>query len=166
MQRTDPMIHALVLCKGNICRSPILEGLLQNRADASRGPLRFCFDSAGTSSFHSGEPPDLRSIEVAERFDISISHQRSRPLSIADLERFDFIVAMDRSNRRFVTELGPFPDDRLLLARHFDPDSLEQDVPDPWYGGPGGFVEVFHMLDRATLPLLKHFTEKGPRTRP
>lgn len=72
---------------------------------------------------------------------------------------------MDRANRRFVTELGAFPDERLLLARHFDPDSLEHDVPDPWYGGPDGFVEVFRMLDRATLPLLDHFARHGQRER-
>lgn len=73
---------------------------------------------------------------------------------------------MDRANRRFVTELGAFPEERLLLARHFDPDANEHDVPDPWYGGPGGFEEVFAMLDRATDPLIAHFAAQGPRTRP
>lgn len=159
-------IHVLVLCKGNICRSPLLEGLLHHRADISKISGFFHFDSAGTSGFHRGEPPDPRSTEVASRAAIPISHQRSRPLSIEDLRRFDFIVAMDRANRRFVTELGAFPDERLLLARHFDADASEHDVPDPWYGGPGSFEEVFSMLDRATAPLLEHFTALGPRPRP
>ncbi|NBS98533.1 MAG: low molecular weight phosphotyrosine protein phosphatase, partial [Betaproteobacteria bacterium] len=145
MQRPVQKIHALVLCKGNICRSPLLEGLLQHRAAISNRSLSYHFDSAGTSAFHRGEPPDPRSIEVAARAGLSIGHQRSRPLSTDDLQRFDFIVAMDRANRRFVTELGAFPEERLLLARHFDPDASEHDVPDPWYGGPGGFDEVFAM---------------------
>ena len=166
MRNPVPKIHVLVLCKGNICRSPLLEGLLQHRADISKISGSFHFDSAGTSSFHRGEPPDPRSTEVAARAAISISHQRSRPLSIEDLRRFDFIVAMDRANRRFVTELGAFPDERLLLARHFDPDASEHDVPDPWYGGPDGFEEVFAMLERATKPLLDHFTVAGPRVHP
>lgn len=165
MPHPVPKIHVLILCKGNICRSPLLEGLLQYRADALILSDSFHFDSAGTSAFHRGEPPDPRSTEVAARAAISISHQRSRPLSIEDLRRFDFIVAMDRANRRFVTELGAFPDERLLLARHFDPDASEHDVPDPWYGGPGSFEEVFSMLDRATAPLLEHFTALGPRPR-
>lgn len=100
---------------------------------------------------------------MAARHGISISHQRSRPLTKRDLEQFDFIVAMDRSNRSFVTSLGDYPEDRLLLARHFDPDSIEHDVPDPWYGGPEGFLEVYRMLERATGPLLRHFEEVGPR---
>ena len=166
MRHPVPKIHVLVLCKGNICRSPLLEGLLQHRAAISNLSLSYHFDSAGTSAFHREEPPDPRSIEVAARAKISISHQRSRPLSIEDLRQFDFIVAMDRANRRFVAELGAFPDERLLLARHFDPTSSEHDVPDPWYGGPGGFDEVFAMLDRATAPLLDHFATLGARPRP
>jgi len=166
MRHPVPKIHVLVLCKGNICRSPLLEGLLQHRAGISNLTANYHFDSAGTSAFHRGEPPDPRSIEVAARANIYISHQRSRPLSIEDLRRFDFIVAMDRANRRFVTELGAFPDERLLLARHFDPEASEHDVPDPWYGGPGGFEEVFAMLDRATVPLLDHFATLGARSRP
>jgi protein-tyrosine phosphatase len=166
MERPVQKIHALVLCKGNICRSPLLEGLLQHHATISNLSLSYHFDSAGTSAFHRGEPPDPRSIEVATRAGLSIGHQRSRPLTVEDLRQFDFIIAMDRSNRRFVTELGAFPEERLLLARHFDPEASEHDVPDPWYGGPGGFDEVFAMLERATLPLLDHFATLGPRTLP
>ena len=166
MRHPVPKIHVLVLCKGNICRSPLLEGLLQHHASISNLSLSYHFDSAGTSAFHRGEPPDSRSIEVAAGAGLSIGDQRSRPITLDDLRQFDFIVAMDRANRRFVTELGSFPDERLLLARHFDPTSSEHDVPDPWYGGPGGFDEVFAMLDRATAPLLDHFATLGARPRP
>ena len=166
MEHPVQKIHALILCKGNICRSPLLQGLLQDRAAISNLSLSYHFDSAGTSAFHRAEPPDPRSIEVAARAGLSIGDQRSRPITLEDLRQCDFIVAMDRANRRFVTELGAYPEERLLLARHFDPTSSEHDVPDPWYGGPSGFDEVFAMLDRATIPLLEHFATLGPRPRP
>ena len=100
MRHPVPKIHVLVLCKGNICRSPLLEGLLQHHASISNWSLSYHFDSAGTSAFHRGEPPDPRSIEVAAGAGLSIGDQRSRPITLDDLHQFDFIVAMDRANRR------------------------------------------------------------------
>ena len=158
-------IRVLFLCLGNICRSPLAEGLF--RAHVAAEPrLALCeIDSAGISAAHRGEPPDPRSIAVAKAHGLDICAQRSRPLEPGDLERFDFIVAMDRRNRRDAAALGPFPEERLLLMRHFDPESAEHDVPDPWYEGPGGFDEVYAMLHRAMAPLAEHILGVGPRRR-
>jgi protein-tyrosine phosphatase len=100
---------------------------------------------------------------VARRHGVDISQQRSRPLTTRDLEVFDFIVAMDRRNALRVEAMGGFPPQRLLLARRFDPESFEHDVPDPWAGDARGFDEVFGMLARATDPLIEHMVRLGRR---
>ena len=139
-----PPRAVLALCLGNICRSPIAEGLL--RAHAERRGLTIEFDSAGTGGYHVGEAPDPRSIEVMDHHGHDISAQRSRKLSTRDFERFDLILAMDQSNARGARRVAP--NQHAASKVHL---LLEEgaEVPDPYYGGPGGFEEVYALIDQA-----------------
>lgn len=144
----------LVLCLGNICRSPIAEGLL--RAHLKREGLQIEVDSAGTSSFHQGEAPDPRSIEVMKRHGHDIRTQRSRPLCIEDFERFDLILAMDRRNLRDARALAPTEKAGAQVQLLLD----EEDVPDPYYGGVDGFEKVYQMIDQAIRQWIDHLQFK------
>ena len=138
----------LMVCLGNICRSPLAEGLMRSKLNFTK----FVVDSAGTSGGHKGEAPDKRSIEVAKRYDLDISQQRSRKLTPQDLENFDYIYVMDRSNYNDVMDLAQNNEQRAkikkILEVPFPGDDL--DVPDPYYGGDQGFENVYKMLDQAT----------------
>lgn len=135
----------LALCLGNICRSPIAEGLLRHHIQAHG--LNIVVDSAGTSAYHAGEAPDSRSIKVMSQHGHDISQQRSRQLCHADFERFDLILAMDQSNYKNALQLAPSAEAKakvkLLLPN-------DQEVPDPYYGGVNGFEKVYQMIDIAT----------------
>lgn len=155
-------IRVLFLCLGNICRSPLAEGVFRARVEERGLAARFEIDSAGTSSYHAGEPPDRGSVEVARANGIDISAQRSRPLLPEDLARFDFVVAMDHRNLARVRDA--LPTERAFLAREFDPEATGSfDVPDPWGGARGGFEEVFGILDRCVDGMLAHILHHGPR---
>lgn len=137
----------LMVCLGNICRSPLAEGIMRSKL-----PHHYEVDSAGTSGFHSGEQPDKRSIEVAKRYGIDISMQRSRQIRKEDFEIFDKIYCMDKSNLQNVLSLTDNPQHKekvCLLLLEADPKSIFLEVPDPYYGGPAGFEKVYEMLDLA-----------------
>jgi protein-tyrosine phosphatase len=140
-------MRVLVVCLGNICRSPIGEGLLRHHA-AIQG-VRLKAASAGTSGLHQGEAPDRRSIEVMRRNGIDISAQRSAQVSLSDFTRFDMILAMDERNEQDLHVLADQARRRgeqpCPIAR-FDPSA---DVPDPYYGGSDGFTEVYTQVDAA-----------------
>lgn len=145
----------LFLCLGNICRSPLAEGVF--RAEVARrgldGQLRI--DSAGTGGWHVGESPDPRSVAVARDHGVDISAQQARRLSAEDFERFDWIVAMDRDNLR--TARGRQPAGaraRLVQFMDYVPQAPGSDVPDPYYGGPNGFKHVYDLLAAGVGPLL------------
>lgn len=149
------MKRLLFVCLGNICRSPLAEAIFQHKC-RERGE-HFVVDSAGLGHWHEGEPADPRTIEVARRFGIEVSSV-ARQIRPDDLTRFDLLLAMDRENRRGLLNLGADPD-RVRLMRSFDAalrgvPEHELDVPDPYLGGPEGFVEVYHMLDAACEGLL------------
>lgn len=136
----------LMVCLGNICRSPLAEGILQSKL-----PAHFVVDSAGTSAFHRGESPDERSIKVAKNHGIDISNQRSRPIQVWDFEEFDRIYCMDKSNLRNVLEMTEKEEFKnkvsLILDVLYDKNMTE--VPDPYYGDIHGFEQVFSLLDKA-----------------
>ena len=137
----------LMVCLGNICRSPLAEGILKAKVDASH----IMVDSAGTSAFHQGELPDPRSISTAKKNGIDITDQRSRPFTKDDFKNFDLIYAMDNSNKTNILNLANSPEDRAkvkLILNEIDPQS-NGDVPDPYYGGDNGFDHVYTMLDTA-----------------
>ena len=138
------MKQYLVVCLGNICRSPIGEGWLRHEAMV-RG-CRVKVDSAGTAGYHVGEPPDRRSIATMRAVGIDISGQRSRKFSRADFKKFDRVLVMDRSNLSDVLSLARTEEEEAKVAM-FDPTG--ESVPDPYYGGDDGFAQVREQVRRA-----------------
>ena len=146
-------MRILMVCLGNICRSPLAEGILKEKARTAG--LDWHVDSAGTGGWHSGEPPDRRSIAVARKYGIDISPQRARQVRPADFRRFDLILAMDRANLHDLQRLAPSPEDaarvRLILElAHGTP----AEVPDPYYHDDKAFEEVFQLLDAACAEMV------------
>lgn len=144
-----------MVCLGNICRSPLAEGILQHKID--RHGLPWMVDSAGTGHWHVGDPPDSRSIATARRHGIDISRQRARQFHPADFERFDRIFVMDTQNLRDVSRLAPTDEHRAKVGLILDllHPGEERPVPDPYYDDDG-FEPVFHLLDKACDRLIEH----------
>jgi len=160
-------IRVVFVCLGNICRSPLAEGSFRHLVQARGLDDRFDIDSAGTSSYHAGEPPDPGSVDVARRNGIDISRQRSRQLVREELTSFDYIIAMDSQNHRNILRLAANPDalrGKLWLMRNFErsPEGLGDDlgVPDPWGGGRRGFEEVHGIVHDACGHLLAFILAK------
>ncbi len=150
----DFQSRVLFVCLGNICRSPLAEGVFVAEVDKRGLSQAFHVDSCGTGGWHVGEAPDGRSVEVAAANGIDISHQRSRKLTVADFAHFDWIIAMDRANERDILQRCPAGSKaRIQHFMHWVPDTESADVPDPYYGGPGGFDHVFELL-RSGMPAL------------
>lgn len=145
-----------MVCLGNICRSPLAEGILKHKV-RQRG-LDWTVDSAGTGSWHAGELPDQRSIATARQYGIDITDQRARQFQPADFERFDRIFVMDTQNRRDVLRLARNDEHRAkvqLILDLTDPGE-DRSVPDPYYDDDG-FEQVFQMLDAACDKFLNEF---------
>ena len=132
---------------GNICRSPLAEGILQSKLSADF----FEIDSAGTAGYHVGELPDKRSIAVARKYGVDITNQRSRKFVKSDFKEFDLIFAMDESNYdniiSMIDDSNDIPKVKLILNELYP--SEDRNVPDPYYGGDQGFENVYKMLDEA-----------------
>lgn len=144
----------LFVCLGNICRSPLAEGVFLHLAAESGLAEEFTADSAGTGAWHIGERPDPRSLEVAKRHGIELPGH-ARRVTEDDFHRFDRIVAMDRSNLRDLESLRPEgARARLELLRDHDPEPGDGEVPDPYYGGDDGFDRVYVMVRRSCEALL------------
>jgi protein-tyrosine phosphatase len=145
----------LFVCMGNICRSPTAEGVFR-RLVAERAPdLGIEIDSAGTHDYHVGEPPDRRAIVAALRRGIDIRGLRARLVDETDFERFDLVIAMDRLNREILLDRSPAQyRERVRLFLEFAPAIEEEDVPDPYYGGPVGFERVLDLAEEASMGLL------------
>ena len=138
-----------MVCLGNICRSPVAEGIMRSKAE--KYELNITVDSAGTSNYHIGQNPDPRSVENAKKKGLDISKLKARQFSRADFDRFDHIYVMDISNYNDVMELARDDQDRKkveLILNALYPDS-NMSVPDPYYGGDHGFDNVFMLLDNA-----------------
>lgn len=137
----------LMVCLGNICRSPLAEGILKSKVDSNK----IFIDSAGTGGWHLGKLPDVRSIEVARNHDIDITNQRCRKFTRSDFKNFDFIYVMDSSNYTDVISKASNDRERLKVRLILNEVSAHQnsEVPDPYYGGSNGFENVYQMLDSA-----------------
>lgn len=137
----------LMVCLGNICRSPLAEGLLKSKIDTTNVYVT----SAGTGHWHVGEQPDPRSIAVAKKNNLDITDQRGRQFKATDFNEFDHIFVMDNSNKENVLKLAKTEADKqkvqLILDEIFPGENV--DVPDPYYGGDSGFDNVYKMLDEA-----------------
>jgi protein-tyrosine phosphatase len=135
----------LTVCLGNICRSPLAEGILKSKLDNTK----YFIDSAGTGNWHLGKAPDERSIGIAKKNKVDISQQRGRQFELSDFDKFDLIYAMDSSNFEDLINLAPNQTAKtkvkLILDEVFPDEKV--DVPDPYYGTENGFEQVFMMLD-------------------
>lgn len=142
----------LMVCLGNICRSPLAHGILESRL--IKNNLHWKVDSCGTSGFHNGELPDSRSIDVANANGIDITNQRSRQLTTEDLDEFDLIVAMDSSNYQDILRktTNETQKTKVKLLMNFAYPGENRAVPDPYYYG--GFQKVFDMIEEAIDKLI------------
>lgn len=146
----------LMVCLGNICRSPLAEGILQSKIE--QHSLDWQVDSAGTGSWHVDESPDHRSVAIARKYDIDISRQRARQFRSSDLKDFDLIFAMDSSNYQHIVRMAATEQERekvQLIMNLVNPDS-NQNVPDPYFDSDG-FEQVFQMLDKACDRVIERF---------
>jgi protein-tyrosine phosphatase len=155
------MIHILFVCLGNICRSPLAESVFRHLARERGVERRFEIDSAGTSGWHVGDPPDARSVATARARGVEVCGA-SRKLVAEDLRRFDYVVAMDRENLANITRLQTASGGgaRVHLLREWDPEPGQPDVPDPYYGGERGFEEVHDIVERSCAALLDDLLER------
>ncbi len=144
----------LMVCLGNICRSPLAEGILNHKAKARN--LNWQIDSAGTGSWHAGESPDSRSIDVAEKYGIDISHQRARQLQAKDLAAYDILLAMDSSNYQNILKMATSKEEeaKVKMIMNYVQPGYNQNVPDPYYDS-NGFEQVYQMLDKACEEILQ-----------
>ncbi len=137
-------MRVLFVCLGNICRSPLAEIIVRDEA-AQRGLTeRFTLASAGTGDWHIGHGADHRSVAIARKYALDLSRHRARQITRDGIADWDWFIAMDRSNRQDLLDMGA-PAERILLMRQFE-SGQELDVPDPYYGGPEGFDQAYHML--------------------
>ena len=150
------MIEVLFVCMGNICRSPTAEGVFRHIVEGAGHKQKIGIDSAGTIAHHAGESPDPRAQETALRHGVDLSKQRARQVLVADFNRFDYIIAMDKENLSELRNLKPASfDGHLGLLLDFAPSVKRDSVPDPYYGGDGGFEAVFEMVTEASHGLLR-----------
>lgn len=146
------MTKILMVCLGNICRSPLAEGILRSKLSNN-----YTVDSAGTGGWHAGELPDNRSMEIAQKHGLDISNQRARKFTINDFDAFDLIYAMDKSNYDNIIQLAPNEQSKKkvhLILNELYPNE-NKDVPDPYYGGLDGFEKVYNMLNDACDVIVK-----------
>ena len=155
-EKNTARTRVLFVCLGNICRSPLAEAVFRHKVRERGVEHLFEIDSAGTSGYHDGAAPDRRSAETALRRGVELAG-RSRKLRADDLRGFDYVVAMDAENLREIRALEAAAGGtaRVHRLREWDPEG-GADVPDPYYGGPGGFEDVHDIVDRSCAALLDH----------
>ena len=137
----------LMVCLGNICRSPLAEGILKQKTKH----LNLTVNSAGTAGYHIGNTADIRSIEIAEKYNIDIRNKKARQFSRADFNEYDIIYAMDTNNYTHLIALTKTKKERAkihMILNEINPGQYDS-VPDPYYKGENGFQEVYDMLDKA-----------------
>ncbi len=157
------MIHVMFVCLGNICRSPLAEGVLKKLIKERNLQNEIAVDSSGTSNWHVGDLPDPRTEEIAIQHGIQLDH-RGQQIHPEDLQTFDYIVSMDTSNYNNIRALKGFGGNgqgRLIMMRDFDELGMGKDVPDPYYGGANGFKNVYDMLLRSCNNFLDHILKEN-----
>ena len=150
------MIKILFVCLGNICRSPLAEGIFMKQITDQGLAHLFDADSAGTASYHIGNLADKRSIAVAAQHQIKLTH-RARAFGINDFTAFDYVVAMDKNNLHDIKKIMPSDSKtNVVLMRSFDTIEPDGNVPDPYYGEIKDFEEVYEILDRSCANFIQY----------
>lgn len=154
------MIKVLFVCLGNICRSAMAQGVLEQKVKEQNLPV--FVDSAGTSNYHIGDQPDKRMIKKGLEYDIDISTQRARQFTVNDFDAFDYIFAMDKSNFDNINRLARNNSDKQKVKLYLDYSypNQQKSVPDPYYGGEDGFEEVYQLLNYATDIFIKSISHE------
>jgi len=156
------VVEISFVCLGNICRSPLAQGVFQDLVNQKQLEQKIIVTSAGTGGWHIGDLPDERMRRTAQSKGIQLE-SRARQFQSADFNRFNLILAMDHSNLARLEEIAPsnLSPEKLMLFRSFDPEcNGNQDVPDPYYGGAKGFEEVYSMVKRTCPPLLDYIKSR------
>lgn len=158
-RRPERPIRVLFVCMGNICRSPLAEGVFRHLVREEGLADAFEIDSAGTGAWHVGERPDPRTRAIARRYGLDLSDLRARQVQRKDLHHFDHVFVMDKTNLHDTLALDPHGDHgtRVRLFREFDPEPGSYQVPDPYTGGQEAFEEVYRIVERTCRALLERF---------
>ena len=153
-------VSVVFVCMGNICRSPTAEGVFRDVVKQQNMSDVISIDSAGTHAYHIGESPDPRSQSTALSHGVNLSSQRARKVVWEDFDRFNYVIAMDRSNLENLKRLqGSDQPAKLHLFMEFAKGWDNEEVPDPYYGGGNGFEEVFSMVKDASKGLLQYIVD-------
>jgi protein-tyrosine phosphatase len=153
----------LFVCLGNICRSPMAEGVFRHAVAAAGAQDLFRIDSAGTGGWHAGSPPDPRAQAALRKRGVDISGLCARQADEDDFYTFDLLLAMDADNRRDLLAIAPKGHEgKVKLFLDYAPQAPTREVPDPYYGGPGGFDHVFALVEAASQGLLQSLMKKSP----
>ena len=156
-----PRVTVLFVCMGNICRSPTAQGVFEHLLEEARLREHIDVDSAGTHAYHIGERPDKRATQAAAGRSIDLSRQRARRVEAADFARFDYVLAMDRSNLDDLVAICPQQhQDKIQLFLEFAEDLSQREVPDPYYGGNQGFERVLDLIDMGARALLEDVRQR------
>jgi protein-tyrosine phosphatase len=157
---SSKIVEVCFVCLGNICRSPLAQGVFEFLVAEKGLKEKIKISSAGTGNWHVGKSPDSRMQTTAKKYNIHMK-SRARQFQPDDFDRMDLVLAMDRANRDELKRMCPSPaaEKKLRLFRSFDPESKgDQDVPDPYYGGGEGFETVFQIVHRTCPEILKYIT--------
>ncbi len=154
------MVRVLFVCMGNICRSPLAQGVFEElvKREGLKGEVEA--DSAGTHSYHLGHPPDERARRSAAKRGLDVGSQRARRLGPEDCESFDYVLAMDEENYRVVAALCRRGSAEVRPFLDYAPERVETEVPDPFYGGSEGFEHVMDLVEAASKGLLEEIKDK------
>ena len=149
-------MKVLMVCLGNICRSPLAEGILKSKSK------NIIVDSAGTAGYHIGNKPDIRSIEIARKYNLDISDQRARQFNTNDFNIYDKIYAMDNDNYSKIISLAENQKeiDKVDLILNESYPNQYKSVPDPYYGGEKGFENIFHLLNNACEKIIERYEKR------
>lgn len=156
------MIHVLFVCLGNICRSPMAEAVFNELLRKENLQNQIQCDSAGTSDYHIGKPPDPRTMDIVKEYSLMLQHL-GRQFLTNDFDKFDYIIAMDQRNRDHILKLerkGKEKSYEVFLMREFDEEATHLDVPDPYWSAQDGFTEVYHILWRSSQKLLDYIRKE------
>lgn len=156
--QNNVVIKVLFVCMGNICRSPMAEGVFRDLLEKVGLEDKIYIDSAGTHSYHLGAPPDIRSQQTTRRRGIDIKDIKARRVTTEDFTKFDYLLAMDKENYTHLLNACPQPECRpkIQLFLDYAPGIELEEVPDPYYGGLNGFEQIMDLVEEAAKGLLRH----------